>query len=60
MTVATSYRTVRPGRVGRQKHLAEDVILDLDDDGAVVGVETIGEHSDAEVLALVLDQARFA
>lgn len=60
MTVATSYRVVRPGRlIDRQKHLSDGVILDLDDHGAVVGIETIGEHSDAEVLALVLDKAQF-
>lgn len=60
MSVTASYRVIRRGQlVDRQKQLTESVILDLDDDGAVIGIETVGEHTDAEVLALVLDKARF-
>jgi uncharacterized protein YuzE len=59
-TTEATYLTVRPkALVDRQKSLTEAIILDLDEDGAVVGIETIGEHSPTEVLMAVLDKARF-
>ena len=57
---ATSYRHVRSTLVDRTKQIADGILLDLDDDGAVVGVETVGEYGTAEILAAVLDKARFA
>lgn len=56
----TTYRDVHPGRkIVRQKQLTECIILDLDEDGEVVGIEAIGPYTDTELLFIVLGQVKF-
>jgi uncharacterized protein YuzE len=58
--IEASYLVVRPHTFSlRQLQIGPGTILDLDEDGRVLGVETIGDVPLATVLAQVLDRARF-
>jgi uncharacterized protein YuzE len=55
-----SYVTIRPhGLVDRQKMIGPGIILDLDDEDNVVGIETIGTATFSEVLFRALTVAKF-
>lgn len=54
------YLTIRPhGFIDRQKQIGPGTILDLDDEGNVVGIEVIGDLDLGKVLAQVLTVAKF-
>jgi hypothetical protein len=58
--IEASYLVIRPHEFSpRQLSIGPGTILDLDDEGRVVGVETIGDVPLGTVLAQVLDRARF-
>jgi hypothetical protein len=55
-----SYLVIRPhDHSPRQLQIGPGTILDLDEEGRVLGVETIGDVPLGTVLAQVLDRARF-
>lgn len=57
--VDASYFRVADLPVDRQRQLDPGIILDLTEDGRLVGVEIIGHRTLAEVLELVLQTGRF-
>jgi hypothetical protein len=58
--VEASYMVVRPHAFcPRQLQIGPGTILDLDEEGRVLGVETIGDVPLGTVLAQVLDRSRF-
>ena len=57
--VETGYIHIRPhGFIDRQKTIGPGVVLDLDDEDNVVGIETIGEVKLSEILFRLLTVAK--